>query len=100
MENNTLYWSCSWCVTSVCVYVNHGRSPEDGYFRSWPGPWRLQNTGQEQDQLPVDASEKKWHNRDVSSEKTSGCVTDQNQERSGQKHLLSPVPVQSERQPS
>lgn len=57
-ENNTLYWLLSWCVTSVCVYVKHGRSPEDGYFRSGPCPWRLHRAGQRQkDQLLIDAVE-------------------------------------------
>lgn len=49
VENNTLYWLFSWCVTSVGVYVNHGRSTEVGYFRSRPCPWQQQKTGQQQE---------------------------------------------------
>ncbi|KAF1393946.1 hypothetical protein PFLUV_G00021320 [Perca fluviatilis] len=67
VENNTLYWLFSWCVTSVCLYVKHGRSALDGYFRSGPCPWRPQRAGQQQEgQLLIDAAEKKCHNREVS----------------------------------
>ncbi|KAA8594200.1 hypothetical protein FQN60_005034, partial [Etheostoma spectabile] len=71
-HHQTLQKRQIWCVTSVCVYVKHGRSAWDGYFRSGPCPWRPQRTGKQQEgQLLIDAAEKKSHNREVSSKKTS-----------------------------
>lgn len=66
VENNTLYWLFSWCVTSVGVYVNHGRSTEVGYFRSRPCPWQQQKTGQQQE---TDATGENCCNRDISKKK-------------------------------